>query len=136
MTEEPLLETMVYGDDESHPIASTELIDVTISLASGGAKYLLVIEQPLAGDERSQKRLLRKIERYLNDFHSADSKQKFGRPQPDRMKIHVHIHPASDPAIFELLEKCKDWTRDNSVSLVVEEYLPSEGTEHNGVVKH
>ena len=110
----------LYGVDASHPIPNTELIDVTVSLKNGGASYGLVISQPLAGDERSQKRLLRKIERYLNDFHSASSKQRFGTPRPDRMKIHVSIHPASDPLIFELLEKCRDWVEGNSVSLVVD----------------
>lgn len=110
----------LYGVDASHPIPNTELIDVTVSLKNGGASYGLVIAQPLVADERSQKRLLRKLERYLNDFHSAAAKQRFGTPRRDRMKIHVSIHPASDPLIFELLEKCRDWVEGNSVSLVVE----------------
>jgi len=114
-----------YGVDSSHPIPNTDVIDVTVSLANGGASYGLVIAQPLAADERSQKRLLKKIERYLNDFHSAAAKVRFGAPKLNRMKIHVSIHPASDPRIFELLERCRGWVEDNSVSLVVEKESPS-----------
>jgi hypothetical protein len=126
----------LYGVDASHPIPNTELIDVTVSLENGGASYGLVIAQPLAADERSQKRLLRKFERYLNDFHSASAKQRFGMPRPDRMKIHVSIHPESDPLIFELLEKCRNWVEDNSVSLVVHLESGDEGEIDGPKIRH
>jgi hypothetical protein len=122
--------------DAAHPIPNTEVIDVTVSLRGGGAIYGLVIAQPLNGDARSQARLLRKLDRYLNDFHSVSAKEKFGPPRLDRSKIHVHIHPNSDPKVFELLQRCKDWIQDNSVSFEVGHYVPSDDTQAGDAVRH
>jgi hypothetical protein len=108
-----------YSDDESHPIPFLGKIDVFVTTKEGSVMYGLVIASPLLGDERSQQRLLRKIEDYLSDRHSADLNRKFGKPTPVNTRLKVAIHPGSDVAVFELLQRCKPWIEVNGFTLEV-----------------
>jgi hypothetical protein len=94
-------------------------VDVVTHLGGGGAYYGLTIASPLSGDDRSQQRLLNKIEPYLGDFHSDRAVERNGKPTPDKCKILVGVHPGSDAVIFELLERCKPWVLDNGVELKI-----------------
>ena|SRR5690242_17717342 len=109
-----------YEDDEGHPIARVRAIDVETKLKGGGAYYGLVIASPLAGDQRSQNRLLQKLQAYVDDFHSPEFLERSGRPSPQNCHIYVEIHPDSDPVIFELLEKCRQWVERNGITFVIE----------------
>jgi hypothetical protein len=119
----------LYSDDFTHPIRQLGVIDVVTELEGGGAYYGLVIATPLARDQRSQKRLLRKIEAYLEDFYSERSIHRNGPPTPAKCKITVGIHPESDPVIFELLERCRPWVDENGVDFRI-------STTAIGVVTH
>jgi hypothetical protein len=116
---EAVPEDDIYLDDFAHPIRQLDVIDVVTELKGGGAYYGIAIASPLAGDERSQKRLIRKIEVYLQDFLSERSILRNGRPTPGKCKIYVGIHPDSDAVIFELLEQCRQWVEDNGIELRV-----------------
>jgi hypothetical protein len=73
----------------------------------------------LAGDERSRRRLLRKVEDYLSDRHSLDLLEKYGRPNRENTHLRIAIHPGSDPSVFELIEQCRDWVSENGFSMEV-----------------
>ncbi len=109
----------MYDDDELHPIPRMDVIDVEATLKGGGAYRGITIATPLSADARSQERLLRKIKVYIEDFHSEVSKRRIGKPRPEKCQIHVGIHPDSDPAIFELLERCRAWVAENDLTLKI-----------------
>jgi hypothetical protein len=115
----PLMGDGALVDDFDHPIRQVEVVDVKSDLAGGGAYYGLVIASPLFGDDRSQKRLLSKIEAYIGDFHSEQSIGRNGRPTPERCKIVVGIHPGSAAVVFELLERCRPWALEHGIELSV-----------------
>lgn len=104
-----------YEDDESHSIPYTGKIDVETIFRSKGAYYGLVIPTPIAADERSQKRLLKKIQTYIEDFHSEKIRGRIGVISPENARIYVAIHPNSAPEIFTLLELCRPWVEDNNI---------------------
>lgn len=107
------------ADDESHPIPSVNVIDYVRTIKEGGAGYLLVIAKPIRADRRSMHRLIKKIEVYVTDFFSEESKQKQGTPAPGRMWIAVHIHKDSSPEAFELIEKHAPWIASFGTKVVV-----------------
>lgn len=117
MSSTPVDDTLL--DDFAHPIRQVDIIDVVVNIRGGGSRYGLTIASPLTGDERSQKRLLKKIEAYLGDFHSERSIERNGKPTPEKCKILVGIHPGSDAVVFELLERCRPWVLDNGIELSV-----------------
>ena len=104
--------------DESHPIRDVGKIDVAVT-TNRGARYGLVVNQPLHGDERSQRRLLNKLEAYIADFYSPKFVNRFGNPESSSCQITVALHPDSDVAIFDLLERCRPWVEDNHISYEV-----------------
>jgi hypothetical protein len=108
-----------YADDEEHAIPFLGRIDVFVTTKEGNVMYGLVIASPLSGDTRSQQRLIKKLEDYLSDRHSADLRSRFGAPTPSNTSLKVAIHPGSDPTVFELLRRCKPWIEDNGFSLEV-----------------
>jgi hypothetical protein len=110
----------MYADDESHPIASVENLDMVAQRRSGGARLVLMIPSPLGADERSQRRLMMKLENYLGFILSAEFEQEFGQPDPEKVDILVRIDGRSDPAIFDLLRRCEPWTLENRTTLLVE----------------
>jgi hypothetical protein len=109
----------LYTDDFTHPIHQLGVIDIVTELDGGGAYYGITIASPLAGDDRSQKRLIRKIEVCLQDFVTERSIRRNGQPTPGKCKIFVGVHPDSDAAIFELIEQCRPWVEDNGIELRV-----------------
>jgi|SRR5882724_1137412 len=116
------------NENEESPIANTNTIDTVVRFKGGGAYYGLVVAKPLSGDESSQDRLLSKIEAYIQDFYSDKSLAISGRPTIENSRIHVRIHPDSDPIIFELLEYCRKWVESNHIQFKVDTDLWSGST--------
>jgi hypothetical protein len=110
----------MFEDDDSHPIPSVNNLDMIAQRRTGGADLLILVPTPLEADERSQRRLVQKIENYLGFIVSSEFKQEFGAPDPSTVRIVVKINNDSDPAVFALLKRCEPWVNDNQVSLVVE----------------
>ena len=110
----------MLADDDSHPIPCLTALDVFGVKKDGGADLVLVIASPLKADERSQRRLLQKIENYLGFISSDEFLAEAGPPSPANTKITVKVHPDSDSAISELLDRCVDWVAENNATLVVE----------------
>jgi hypothetical protein len=114
-----MTDLVFYTDDGEHPIPFLGRIDVFVTTADGRVDYGLVIASPLQGDERSQRRLLRKIEDYLFDRHSRELLEKYGPPNPGNTHLRIAIHPGSDEAAFRLIERSKAWIEDNGFSVEV-----------------
>ena len=107
-------------DDESHPIPSVDNLDMVAQRRTGGARLVVIISSPLGADERSQTRLMMKLENYLGFIISPDFEREFGRPDPKKVDILVRIDSRSDPAVFDLLRRCEPWALENMASLLVE----------------
>ena len=106
-------------DDPSHPIPSVTALDVQAVKIGGGSDLVIVVASPLQSDERSQGRLLNKIELYIGFLSTPEFQAISGTATTQNTSIIVHIHPASDNAIFELIERCKPWVLSNNASLQV-----------------
>jgi hypothetical protein len=104
----------IFVKDDTHPIPDLEVCDVHGVRKDGGHDFVIVIASPLDADERSQRRLLEKIGRYLECLSGLGSASTSARS-----RIMVKIHASSDPAIFELLRRSRAWIEDNQVSLEV-----------------
>jgi hypothetical protein len=109
--------------DPTHPIPDVSTIDVVTEFDCG-AYYGLVVARPIDGSERSQARLLDKIENYIGDFHSAKSLGRVGSPSPERCRIRVKLNRESDPTILELLERCRPWVHNHGIGLDIELFDP------------
>ena len=107
-------------DDASHPIPSLNAVDIQVVKRGGGSDLIIMIASPLRADERSLRRLLSKIENYLGFLLSPECRAKAGVATPDNTSIIVRMHPTSDVAAFDLIEKCKPWVMDNNASLKME----------------
>ena len=107
-------------DDPTHPIPSVSALDVQGILKPGGSDMTIVVASPLQADERSQQRLLSKIELYLKYLTSAEYEKQCGTPIPSNTSIIVRIHQDSAAEIFELLERCRSWVFKNHATLKVE----------------
>src|ERR1700688_2535714 len=92
-------------DDPTHPIPSVTALDIHASKRGGGADLVIVVASPLRADERSQKRLLEKIELYLRFLGTSEFETMSGIPTVENTSIVVRLHPDSDAAIFELLDR-------------------------------
>jgi hypothetical protein len=115
-------------NDPEHPIPYLNVLDVSAYLKQGGADLSIVIASPLLFDERSQTRLLDKIQGYLSHIHSDDFRRDAGvAPTPENTKICVLLHPDSAQEIRDLLERCRVWVTSHGATLVVEG-LPSGQT--------
>lgn len=108
----------VPEDDEQHPIPHLGKIDVATWQRNGGY-YGIVIEKPLKDDVVSRSRLLRKLDNYLNDFHSPGFREDHGEPQVGKLRIYVAIHPDTEEGILRFLESCRPWLADNKVELFI-----------------
>ena len=107
-------------DDPDHPIPSLSGLDFVAKKRAGGADLGIVIAAPLNADERSQRRLIDKLELYLRFIASPEFQAEFGTPDPSNTSVVVTIHTGSHPAIFELLDRCQPWAAQNRAALVVE----------------
>jgi hypothetical protein len=110
----------MFADDESHPIPSVDNLDIVAQRRDGGARLVVIIASPLGADERSQRRLMMKLETYLGFILSPEFAQEFGPPDPEKVDIVVRIDSRSEPAVFDLLRRCEPWTLDNRTTLLVE----------------
>lgn len=120
-------EDALYADDPSHPLPQLHSLDIVAERRSGGADLVMVVSGPLQGDERSQRRLLRKFDIYLGFIASPDFGKEFGAPDPATTRIVVQIDPRSDPAVLDLLKRCEPWVRESRATLAVE--APSGGVQ-------
>jgi hypothetical protein len=109
-------------NDPSHPIPYLGVLDVAAYLKSGGANLSIIVASPLDASERSQKRLLDKIQGYLGYISSSVFREHAGAdPSPENTTIEVVLHPESDPEISSLLVRCRHWVSSNNASLIVRE---------------
>jgi len=107
-------------DDPAHPIPSLTALDIQGIRKSGGSDMIIVVASPLQADERSQHRLLSKIELYLGHIRTEAYRSECGEPTPENTSIVVRIHPQSAAPIFDLLERCKPWVAENHATLRIE----------------
>ncbi len=70
----------LYEDDPAHPIPYVFSCDINAVKKSGGSDLSIVIASPLGSDARSLKRLLKKIEAYLNFVCSDEFRAESGAP--------------------------------------------------------
>ena len=85
----------------------------------------MVIASPMKADERSQRRLLQKLENYLGFINSKEFLGEAGPPSVENTNVEVKLHPDSDPEISELLNRCVEWVADNNATLVSKASDPS-----------
>jgi hypothetical protein len=107
-------------DDPSHPIPSLTALDVQTVKKDGGSDLSIIVASPLQADERSQRRLLDKIEIYLRFLKTPEFESSSGVATPETTSIVIRIHPDSDPVVFELIERCRSWVHSGGASLRVE----------------
>ncbi len=112
-------------NDPNHPVPYLRVIDVA-GYSTGGARLGIVVASPLDGSERSQTRLLDKIQGYLGHISSDEFIGDAGvAPTSDNTIIEVVLHPDSSEIIRDLLAKCRDWVLSHNASLVVRDLTDS-----------
>jgi hypothetical protein len=107
-------------DDPSHPIPYVFNCDVNGVKISGGADLIVVVASPLAGDERSLNRLMKKLEMYIRFISSNEFRAESGAPTTANTHIKVKLHLESSSVARELLFRCNDWVRAINATLEVE----------------
>jgi hypothetical protein len=79
-------------DDPSHPIPSLTALDVQAIKKGGGSDLLIIIASPLQADERSQRRLLDKMEIYLKFLKTPEFESTLkDAPQLPTHALHLSI---------------------------------------------
>ena len=115
-----VLEEDLYSDDPTHPISSVTTLDTHELFDNDSSELSIMVNGPLAADNRSQRRMIQKIDNYLALIESEDFQEQCGVPSPERTRILVNIPYDSDPVIFVLLDRCQQWVLSAGASLVVE----------------
>jgi hypothetical protein len=108
--------------DESHPIPNLEVIDVTQKARKEDREITvvsIVIASPLGADPRSVYRLFRKVEVYLADLGCDGTPAKLAVPEDLKPRIHLFIHPDSDPNVLELLNWFDDYVSKRGATLEI-----------------
>ena len=86
-------------DDPNHPIPSITAIDINTVKTSGGSDLFVIVAAPLAFDEKSQKRVLDKIELYLTFIQTAgvrgDVRSRHGRKYVNHLQAPPRIRSAN-----------------------------------------
>jgi hypothetical protein len=82
-------------DDASHPIPSLTSLDVHAIKKGGGSDLAIIVASPLQSDERSQRRLLDKIEIYLRFLKTPEYESSCGVAAPDNTSIIIREPPAT-----------------------------------------
>ena len=114
-------------NDPDHPIPNLNVIDVSGYLKGGGADLTIIVASPLQADERSQTRLLDKIQGYLGHLQSDEFAADSGAPpSPDNTRITVLLHPETSDEIRGLLDRCSDWVLSNGATLIVRNFTAGE----------
>jgi hypothetical protein len=117
-------------NDPEHPIPYLRVIDVAGYMKSGGANLSIIVASPLQDDERSQNRLLDKIQGYLSHLYSDEFLRDAGcEPNIDNTKITVVLHPESSPGIRKLLNRCQDWVESKAQAIIGDDKQMSAGTK-------
>lgn len=119
-----------FAYDEGHPIRSLDVVDLRYTLKTGGSTLYMMVASPLGGDRRSLERLMCKLTRYLACLKYPECLAAAGEPTPENSTIIVKLHPDSSPFAFELLERNKDWVRNNDATLVIDTSEIVEYTVH------
>lgn len=109
-----------FGVDLEHPIPDLNLVDVHTVLVTGGSDLFIVVAQRLHGDPRSLRRLLRKIENYLGFVASEQFALLSSPATVDNTRLVVKLPSDSDPRVFELLHRNRQWIANNNATLVVD----------------
>jgi hypothetical protein len=109
----------MFEDDEHHPVPSVDKLDLVAARRDGGAHLVIIVAGPLQEDERSQRRLLTKLNNYVMFVNSDEFQQEFGSPDPSKVTIDVKIDTGSDPAVFAMLGRCASPVSENNASLTV-----------------
>jgi Family of unknown function (DUF6572) len=114
----------IYSFDEAHPIPNLSVVDINTVKKGGGSDLIIIIATPLRAEERSLRRLLKKIEVYLAFIQSEQFQSESGPPTPENTTILVKIHRDSAPEAFELLYRNRDWVKNNNATLEIDPSLP------------
>lgn len=93
---------------------------VNVVKKSGGADLVVVVAAPLADDERSLNRLMKKLEMYIRFMPSDEFRAESGVPSAANTHIKVNLHLDSSPVAKDLLFRCHDWVRANNATLEME----------------
>ena len=109
----------LYTFDENHPVPDLGVIDINTVKKGGGSDLFIIVATPLQADRRSLERLLRKVEVYLEFLNTEEFRKESGVATADNTNIIVRIHPDSDPRAFDLLERNRQWVKNNNANLVV-----------------
>ena len=117
-------DSTLYDYDESHPIPDLGVIDINGVRKEGGSDLVIIVASPLEAEERSLRRLLKKVEVYLGFIQSEQFRADAGDPSPENTRIVVKIHRDSCPEAFELLNRNKDWALNNNATLEIDPCLP------------
>jgi hypothetical protein len=110
----------VYYRDDSHPIPRVDVCDIEAERNDGGVDLVLVIASPMRDDEKSQQRLVKKVEYYLGYLASQTFVDRYGQSVSRKNRIIIRHHPECSPGAIELMIKCRGWIEDNRAELVVE----------------
>ena len=107
--------------DPDHPVPNVDVCDIHGARKDGGDDLIVVIASPMDASSRSQRRLIEKLGRYLQFLVERRMKNTGGSGRSGRNldRIVVKIHPESDPAIFDLLERSKPWVADHDAILEI-----------------
>lgn len=119
----------LYDLDESHPIPDLGVIDINGVRKGGGSDLVIIIASPLAAEQRSLQRLMRKLEVYLQFMRSDQFRAEAGTPTPENTRIIVKIHRESCPEAFELLRRNREWVRNNDATLEIDPCLPESSDQ-------
>jgi hypothetical protein len=113
--------------DPGSPIPNLGVVDVNTVKVGGGSDLFIIVATPLQAEPYSLKRLLRKVEAYLEFIKSDVFIKESGFATPDNTRIVVKLHPDSAPVARTLLECNVQWVLNNDATLVIEtltEHLP------------
>ena len=114
-------------NDPAHPIPYLNVIDVSAYRIGGGANLIIIVASPLASDERSQTRLLDKIQGYLEHIQTEDHARDAGAPPtPENTTITVRLHPETSSVVRELLERSRTWVHSQGATLVISDLTSEE----------
>jgi hypothetical protein len=106
--------------DPTHPIRDLDTVDLIAERKTGDGLMLAIIPAgPLAGDAKTQTRLVEKVGAYLHYIASPEFKEEFGG-RPGKTSIVVKAHHGCAPDIRSVLAMCAKWAGESGVSVVLE----------------
>jgi hypothetical protein len=94
-------------------------IDIMGVRKDGGVELSIVCVRKLEGTPEMQKKLMDKIENYLNYINSKEFKSEFGNKTKEEVFIILKCEEKPDDIMFQLFEKIKPWTMENNATFLV-----------------